>query len=846
MSINKTEGDNKKKGVFSRLFSRTEQQTQYDSYEEVFMNSTTSEASSDDKENENAHFEEQLQDSQQSDSDEYQYELEIQEDHEALPEQNVLIAEKEEIEISAEAGSTDELSEEDASEQGEEPKQGEDAVSDEALQDANATAIFSFADELPEGSEVESEGVSISDIQDTAKSYYNENHDSTLDDKVDNLLKLASTGFEEEKTEPYVEHTNLGLEVPDEEQDTSKKKKRKRKEVVSNEDMEMLGSLSQGEQDDDSLSVGIGKADALGKKYEEMLDDNEPDVEYTDKAQEKAIISSLRKNAISAFIGVILSLAAFAACLYFETAAGSGRWHPAIFEPGRYGLVYAMSMLQIMFISVMFNLDGVIRGFKGLTKAKARPESIAVMTTIICTLHVIAGVTFASHKAELKTYCSVGCFALVLLAVNSFIKAYTALSSFCIAASKMPKYTTCELDATSPEAAAFAKYLEEDTTIFTVEKTDFISGFFKKNYACPEASKSSFGIYITSLVAGFVCAIASALLTQNAYTAISTGCAVSLAALPANLLISTALPFFIASLKSARTKTAFIGEAACDMYTNAGILSFDDSEVFPPKGVKVSSIRTYGDTRIDKVIIYMARIFNKLEGPLSYIFDRSVQDSGENIGDAEIISRTSDGIKVKIDDKEILLGTSSYLKLYDIHTPIDNIDESFLQSLGSIIYMATGSSLSAKFYIKYSMNQSFEKILRSLYDSGICAGVKTIDPCINNQLINGNLRGSGYPVSVIKRDEAGIDSQVVRNELPGSIISLTGTHNFLKGFIRLDALRNTYRSNSLIGRISAIIGIIVAGALTLTGAVSILSPTFFLVLGLLWCVPTVVLSLLTK
>ncbi len=838
MSIKKTEGENNKKGVFSRLFSRTADQTQYDAYEEVFVSNNESEAPSDVKENENAAFEDALQDSQQNESDEYQYELDIQ------PEQNVLIAEKEEIEISAEPCEQDEIYEE------EQASENEGSSEADELSDASATAVFSFANELPEGSETAKEELSVAEIQDTAKSYYKENHDSTLDDKVDKLLQLATTGFEDdetEKAEESVEHTNLGLEVPEEEQEGTKKKKKKKKDVVSNEDMEMLGSLSQGEQDDDSANVGIGKADALGKKYEELLDENEPDVEYTDKAQEKAIISSLRKSAISTFACVILSLAAFIACLYFETAAGSGRWHPAYFEPGRYGLVYAMSMLQIMFVSVIFNLDGVIRGFKGMAKAKARPEAIAVMTCLICTLHVIAGATFASHKAELKTYCSVGCFALVLLALNSFIKAYTALSSFCIAASKMPKYTTCELDATSPEAAAFAKYLEEDTTIFTVEKADFISGFFKKNYACPEASKNSFGIYITSLVAGFVCAIASAILTRNAYTAISTGCAVALAALPANLLLSTALPFFIASLKSARTKTAFIGEAACDLYTSAGILSFDDSEVFPPKGVKVSSIRTYGDTRIDKVIIYMARIFNKLDGPLSFIFDRSVQDSGENIGDAEIISRTADGMKVRIDDKEILLGTGSYLKLYDIHTPIDNIDESFLQSLGSIIYMATGSSLSAKFYIKYTMNQSFEKILRSLYDSGICAGVKTIDPCINNQLINGNLRGSGYPVSVIKRDgTASTESQVIRDELPGSIISLTGTHNFLKGFIRLDSLRNTYRSNSLIGRISAVVGIIVAGALTLTGAVSILTPTFFLVLGLLWCVPTVVLSLLTK
>lgn len=820
MSTKKTEGENKKKGGFFGLFSKPKDDVPYDAYEEIFMNRVSADSLQEEQAEESVPDENTDEGTVQEEEGFYQYELEEQPEAVQSEEQPVLIAEKEEIPVSAELDT-------------EKSEAGIDNTV--TAPDANnATAVFSFENELPEGSETELEEVNPEGLQNSAKTYFDENHASTLDDKVDELCKLAENGFEDSQ-----EHTDLGLEIepeePEAEPDKKSKKKKKniKNSVVSNEDMDIL------------IKISGGKG-AVDKNYAPILDSDEPDVEYTDRAQEKSIVSGLRKKTAYSILNIIASLAAFIACLYFETAVGTNKWHPAFFEAGRYGLVYAMSMLQIMFVSVIFNLDGVIRGFKGMSKNKARPESAAVVSVIICTIHVIASATFASHSAQMVTYCSVGCFALLILAINSFIKNYTALASFCIAASKSPKYTTEELDATSHEAAAFSKYLEEDTTIFTVEKAGFISGFFRKLYACPESSKKSFSVYMTAIIAGIICGAASGLITFDAYTAITTGCVVALAALPANLIIATALPFFTACIKSLRTKTAFIGEAACDAYTNAGILSFDDSEVFPPRGVKVSSIRTYGDTRIDKVIIYMARIFNKLDGPLSYIFDRSVQDGDETVGEAQILHSTPDGIKVEIDGREIILGTSNYLKLYDIHTPSDNIDESFLQSLGSIIYMADGKYLAAKFYIKYAMNQSFEGILRSLYDAGICAGVKTIDPCVNNQLIAGNLRGSGYPVSVIKKESLGTEQQKVKEQLSGSIISLTGTHNFLKAFIRLDTLRNTYRSNMSISRISAIIGMLAAAALTLSGTVSFLSPAFLIVLAFLWCIPTIFISLLTK
>ena len=201
--------------------------------------------------------------------------------------------------------------------------------------------------------------------------------------------------------------------------------------------------------------------------------------------------------------------------------------------------------------------------------------------------------------------------------------------------------------------------------------------------------------------------------------------------MPINLLLITALPYFITSIRLSKLRSYALGEASCDLYDNAGVISFDDTEVFPPKAVKVTSIKTYNDHPIDKVIIYMAKTFNKLGGPLSYVFSNSIQSDegqGYNQDDIMLLENSADGLHVKIGDDDILIGKSAYLRMYDIEAPIDAVDESEIRSLTSILYLVCNNSLAAKLYIRYSINSKFEKILKGLYDAGICCGIKTSDP----------------------------------------------------------------------------------------------------------------------
>jgi len=780
------------------------------------------------------------------------------------------------------------------------------------------TAIFSFAKEKPKGSEIGHEELTVSDIESSAKEYYNATHAEDIADKVQELYNRANSTFGEDTpaAQPEVfEEQNFDDSLDEtavvqySKKDKKKNKKKKKRGHVSDDDMELLsgngdgatlhqqvstesfnetsvdeaavdaqaeviedavteqvpvdsqqGALdvvsemeqtSQEDADDtekklfEALGTQDEDTEQYMKKYEDMYTEDEVEFEYTSKEQENSILINLRKNAMRGMLSVFLTLVATMACIYFETAAVTSLPSPAIFEAGKFGVTYAMCMLQIMFLCVIFNLDGVKRAFKGLRPSKASYEGFTAAICIVCTVHSVASSLLAGNSDSLRSYCSVGCAALFFLSLNSFFKAQTTLSAFCVAASKKPKFSCKILQGVSEESESFANYLDEDSEIVTVEKSSFVEGFFAKAQAVPMVAKHSFKRICIVEALAVVAGVAAGILASDVYAGFTAFATVSLMSLPVNALIVTALPFFKATSKAMEFQTAFIGEAVCDTYDDVNVISFDDTEVFPPRGVKVSSIKTYENNRIDKVILYMARIFDVVKGPLSYVFANSVHNMEENECVAEVKEFFPNGVRAEVDGKSILVGQAEFMLMNGMTPVEDNIDETFVNSSGSIIYMAIDGVLSAKFYVKYAINSEFEKMLRSFYDAGVCVGIKTLDPCITTELVTGFLRGSNYPVAVISKSSEGMEMMNVSDKTESSIISLTGVHSFLKGFIKADKLRNIYRAGSAFSVVSIIAGFLLStlGVLFLEGGIGVL---FMIVFQIIWCLPQILISAFSK
>lgn len=742
---------------------------------------------------------------------------------------------------------------------------------DEIVEEKAAEAVVS--DEQSDTVIDESSENDNGDIEHDAKNYFNSTYQNSIDDRIKSIRENALNTYAKDEEETESANDGVSEDSDDDavkiaDSDENSNDSEENAEITSNESEYAEAEEVSGDEQTESDSESIKERDGSSHSYDmtqllkilkknddsddeddadddisdkksrkkkrrtDMTDESdivpddsmmidEPneyhhDFEYNDSLQSAELFRSFRKSALVSSISVILTLIFSLLCLWIESGHGAGLPFAEKMRPEYFGRVYAMVSLQMLAFCVMFNLDGFARGLRKLSLRKAAPEAVAVLAVGVCIIHTIYTAVSAYNSINYKTFCFAGCFITLLLSLNTFVKAYTRFKSFAMVLSKKPKLTTVKLDALSEENSVFAKYLSEESDVLSVSKTENIGSFVKNSYTVPKAVSGCNVLVYLVLILSLVTAVAKLVLfNSDVYEAVTNGVSVFMFSAPVTFLLAVALPYFITSARVAKLRNSIIGEAACDTFENAGVISFDDTEVFPPKTVKVTSIKTYNDNRIDKVIVYMAKIFEKLGGPLSHVFASSVQGGAGDSSGVMVLESSRDGVHLTVDGDDILVGNGNYLRLFDIDAPIDESDESETRSLTSIIYLVSGGQLAAKFYIKYTLNRKFETVLKGLYDAGVCCGVRTSDPGVDNQLIEGNLKNANYPISVIHKPLKDIGRTEETSN--GALIGLSSIHNYLRSFIMLDKLRSTYRTNTVFSILGTVLGLAVSMVLVFMG-----------------------------
>jgi len=275
-------------------------------------------------------------------------------------------------------------------------------------------------------------------------------------------------------------------------------------------------------------------------------------------------------------------------------------------------------------------------------------------------------------------------------------------------------------------------------------------------------------------------------------------------------------------------------EEAC---AAADVVSFADKEIFPPKSVKVTTIRAYGKARIDKAILYAAMIFQKLGGPLSLVFKKTISGVCQEISeDFDFLEITADGMCAKIEGQDVFVGNKDYLLAYDFGYTKDEMDEIFESHSGKIMYMVIGSELAAKFYIRYSISKRFKKTILSLFKCGICPAVKTCDPNIDGDLFRTLLNDDNIPAGVIKTCDAMKDAPALEHCEAGIVCNST-IANLLHTFTICDSLKHVIRSNVVIQILSMLLGIGIVAFLYFIGELTRITGLFALIYQILWLIP---------
>ena len=625
--------------------------------------------------------------------------------------------------------------------------------------------------------------------------------------------------------------------------------------VTDDEKIELLGGEPLDETDinlrlafemmDDEDGTLKKIAEKNREKIKREREERESDhtAKYTSREQNQEFAARYRKAVRKSLMKIVLVAIFALGILFLELATNDSAYHGEFAKQGRYGIIYILVDLQLLFFIAIAMFDSMRNGAKGILTMQLNTDSLLVVSIFFSAAYSLVVLFTDPYAIDLKMYNLPSAFAALCAAVANYLCAKKDYRCFRIIASKRPKYTACELTGGTKEADEFYKYLFEDSDIYTVKRTHFIDGFVERTEKRTKFEEIFNFIVPIIFFAGAALFVTMHLLGNELVYAYSAFSIVIAASVPTTAFFMITLPAVSANRVGAMHSTAFIGNAVAEEYSTASVLSFADTEVYPSSLVKITNIRMYGEYRIDNVLTDMAKVFGYVGGPLSKVLSSTLSEQVEKPAMIRVIESANDGLCVAMDGHNYFLGKRSYMRRYRFETPIDDGDDAYERGVGSIMYVVIDEKLAAKLYIKYTINPLFDELLKDMYKAGLCLGIKTLDPNINNELINSAIKFRKCPISVLRgNDPDEVIGEVER--VNSGIVCNSTLHNFLKMFALCDKARHITKCNVIIGVVSVFMSFAAVTFLAVTGGIAAISSLHAVAFQLFWLLPTWLISIL--
>lgn len=609
--------------------------------------------------------------------------------------------------------------------------------------------------------------------------------------------------------------------------------------------------------DEDEVKKKFGEEEAqkietqLDLDVQEYLKTEKKDVkiakiadEYTSPSQKKDIFAAYRKMHKTGLLKIAACFLLMIVALIYENLSTFGGNLPGALNQNNYPVVYILGSLQILVLAGAVAWTEISRGIKAIWAMKPLPESITATVVIASAFYHIAHCFISETDPDVALYMfPVVIFIFVTLIYDHF-NLRREIYSFNIVASKRIKYTITPVESgkANLENEAFSEYLaeEDEVSMFRIGKTGFVNGFSERINSYSKSNSIITILLSLAIALGLVFFIVSTVV-YDAKTAFSFAYLAFLVAVPCCALLSFSLPFYRASKKAFEDDSAIIGDVSLDEYSKASTLSFDDKDVFPSYGVKVKSIKVYGDSRIDKILYNSASVFKVIGGPLADVFDTATHELGKS-DNMEIIEIAKDGIESLIDGSHVYIGKASYLKAHG-YLPVSDTDDDILETSGdaSIMYMVCDDVVSAKMYIQYTIDPDFEFALRRLYKAGICIGIKTFDPNIDDKLLGSKVKITKYPVRIL-RCKTLEEATEPQEEANSGIVSKGSPRSLLNAFVLCSKVLFANRTNITAKILSVAFSVVLMSFFLMFSSITAIPSLYVALYQVFWMVPVYLIS----
>ena len=604
---------------------------------------------------------------------------------------------------------------------------------------------------------------------------------------------------------------------------------------ISEDDVNLMMIFGEEQDEEKEDNKDVEAEQTPGRKVED---------EYDDVAKRDSFFISYRKKYSWIKVRLVLAALVFVVCSVIEGVAFFGGDLPGMFSAKNYPEIHLLISVQLTLFCAFVALPELIAGVR---MAVGGCPDAGVLLVLGCGFNLAYEIMLAvsGNHVGTPTFNLPLALCALMAVVNSWMRLKSEMMAFDIISYEGVKYTAArqkEMES-EMEKDAFDQYLDEAPRIFGIQKTDFVTDFVANNqkYAkrkaiCGVVATLSVIVSIVFLILGYY--RTGTLLDGLGYCQLAL-----MFCLPVSSFLVFGLPMYRASKKAYEIDCAITGEASVDEYADAAVVSFNDSDVFPSAGVKVRSIKLYGNSRIDKVLYTVSGVFDKLGGPLADVFRQATKDLG-GFFDVDILEIKPGGVEAAVDGIHVFCGNGAYINSCGF-VPAYDPNDVRIEREGklSIFFVVIGKELAAKMYIEYRMDPEMKDIVGALYKAGMCMGIRTLDPNIDDTMLGRRIRLTEYPVRVLKcKSKEQLSG--VQEKAGGGVASRRSAKNLLKTLTLCNRAQSITRIGIAVKILSVMAGIVATGLLYAFGSFMEITSVHVLVYQLFWLLPMYILPML--
>ena len=566
--------------------------------------------------------------------------------------------------------------------------------------------------------------------------------------------------------------------------------------------------------------------------------------EFTDYDQRKTFLDTYKKKYLSLRTSLILSSIFAVLVFVYECLSFFGGSFPYFCSPETNPSVFILIDLQLFAICAIFAVTHIIDGFKGIFSGKASISSIAALSVLFTFIYGILAAVTGNPLAHPVMSASALCIVLMLFAKLRYVKRDTLNFRVVSGGAAKPKFVMESYvpGKNSPEEKEFYDYIPENAKMLRISKTEFVKGFVGSNMK-PSSSNKYVNILLPVLALIFAVVLAVVLINKKDMSAaINAAYIASALCTPAAVFAAVTLPSYVCAKKTYEDDSCIVSEAAAEEYADASVVTFEDSDVFPPSLDKITSVRLYNDSRMDHIMYVLTSLFRKIGGPLLSICENAAKEYNEFSNNVVIDNAIENGIEATVDSQKVFLGSSVYMgSKLDPKYCID--DRQYAENDKSrIMYMIINDVVAAKFYIEYEMDKDFVSAIKQLSATTRCVAIRTLDPNIDTKLIKSYLDTEIYHCKIM-RTRVNERRKTVSTGSRGAIVAKNSIKALLRSLMLCDKMVYSSKINMIICILSVIIGLIFGIFLILTKTVGSISALHVLAYQILL---SVVIWIVTK